>query len=233
VRHSFALAVTSFSLVVLAAPSAQAHIELTSPTPRYDDQKEGPCGRGKTDKRTTNITTFAPGEKITVTWTETVNHPGHYRISFDPDGTSAFVDPKSFTDLNTAPSVLVDGIADTPGKKTYSQEVTLPDVECDNCTLQVVQVMTDKAPYGNGDDLYYQCADLVLTRGATEEDAGSSGSSGADASAPPPSSGSSTSSGCATAAVGRPLAAFGGVSLAGLLGLAALGVAGPRRRRRR
>ncbi|MCA9560948.1 MAG: hypothetical protein KC583_20510, partial [Myxococcales bacterium] len=41
--------------------------------------------------------------------------------------------------------------------------VTLPDVECDNCTLQVIQVMFDKPPQTSpGNDLYYQCADLVL-----------------------------------------------------------------------
>lgn len=42
----------------------------------------------------------------------------------------------------------------------------LPDVECDNCTLQAIQVMYDKPPYVTpGNDLYYQCADLVLRRG--------------------------------------------------------------------
>jgi len=41
-------------------------------------------------------------------------------------------------------------------------------VECDNCTLQIIQVMTEaeKAPYepsaDDADDLYYQCIDLRL-----------------------------------------------------------------------
>jgi len=54
-------------------------------------------------------------------------------------------------------------------KKTYTWQVKLPEVTCDNCTLQVLQVMTDAfpihAPYDpsyTGDDLYYQCIDLVL-----------------------------------------------------------------------
>src|SRR5215831_18337125 len=155
-------------LAALSLPgAAQAHIQLVSPTPRYLDLKLPPCGRGASDARTSNVTTFRPGETITVTWIETIDHPGHYRISFDPDGQSAFVEPRSFTDFNTAPSVLVDNIADRSGSQLmYTQQVTLPNLECSNCTLQLIQVMTDKPPYGNGDDVYHQCADLVLSSGA-------------------------------------------------------------------
>ena len=49
------------------------------------------------------------------------------------------------------------------------EQVTLPDVECERCTLQLIQVMTDKAPYGDGNDLYYQCADLALRADAPAE----------------------------------------------------------------
>jgi hypothetical protein len=51
--------------------------------------------------------------------------------------------------------------------------VTLPDLVCDNCTLQVIQVMYDKPPYTTpGNDIYYQCADLVLRVGGAPPDAG-------------------------------------------------------------
>lgn len=160
--------------ILLLARVANAHIALVSPKARNADQKDGPCGVAG-DKRGTTVTTFKPGETITVEWKETVSHPGHFRISFDADGQDGFADPKGFTDLNAAPTVLVDGIKDKTGTQTYSQEVTLPDVECDKCTLQVIQVMTDKPPYGDGNDIYYQCADLVLSKTvANEEDAGSS-----------------------------------------------------------
>ena len=59
-------------------------------------------------------------------------------------------------------AVLLDGIEDGAPNNLYRVSVTLPEVECDNCTLQVMQVMTDAPPFGGGDDLYYQCADLVL-----------------------------------------------------------------------
>lgn len=147
---------------LLGASEAQAHIAMMSPTPRYSDLKYGPCGRGGAmDVRTNKVTTFKPGETITVTWQETVPHPGHYRIAFDPDG-QRFTDPTSFTDVAPRMYVLKDDIADKTGTQMYTDTVTLPNIECTNCTLQLLQVMTDKAPYGNGDDLYYQCADIVL-----------------------------------------------------------------------
>ena len=33
----------------------------------------------------------------------------------------------------------------------------------DTTVLKLLQMMTDKAPYGDGNDLYYQCIDLVLS----------------------------------------------------------------------
>jgi hypothetical protein len=77
-------------------------------------------------------------------------------------------------DFYNTPNVLMDNLdphkSAMPGKR-YSWDVKLPDVECDNCTLQVLQVMTDPfpihAPYDpspTGDDLYYQCVDLVLKK---------------------------------------------------------------------
>lgn len=163
--------------LVVFASDASAHIALMSPKPRSSELKEGPCGVAG-DKRGTTVTMFKPGETITVQWKETVSHTGHFRISFDEDGQDGFVDPKSFTDLKTAPTVLVDDIKDKSGTQIYTQEVTLPDVECDRCTLQIIQVMTDKPPYGDGDDIYYQCADITLSKGAVaEEDAGSTAAS--------------------------------------------------------
>lgn len=176
----------TLSLALIVLPSvAEAHIALVSPPPRYADLKSGPCGKGTKDARTTKVSTFKPGATINVTWQETIGHPGHFRIAFDPDGTSIFKDPASFTDVSGGPGVLVDNIADKTGTQMYTQQVTLPNVECTNCTLQVIQVMTDKAPYGDGNDLYYQCADIVLAKDALDDagtfpysDAGTSGSSG-------------------------------------------------------
>lgn len=148
--------------LLLSAGTARAHIRLIEPAPRGDAQKDGPCGAGAADARGGVVSTFAPGATITVRWQETVPHPGYFRISFDPDGQDDFVDPPAPGDPNGGAGVLVDAIADKDGTQVYEQQVTLPAEPCDRCTLQLVQVMTDKAPYGDGNDLYYQCADLVL-----------------------------------------------------------------------
>ena len=167
------------SIVLLIAGGAAAHIHVTSPVSRGTQQKYGPCGGGAGDTRGEVVHSFRPGQTITVEWDETVDHPGHYRISFDAEGQDDFVDPASFTDRDGDASILIDGIADRDGG-SYRQEVTLPAIECDRCTLQVVQVMTDKPPYGDGNDLYYQCIDLVLSEDAEAEatTASSDGASG-------------------------------------------------------
>jgi len=162
----------------LLAADAGAHISLTFPAVRDIGLKAGPCGT-LNSVRGSNVTTFKPGEKITVTWTETIDHPGHYRVSFDDDGNDSFVDPKAYDDFYTAPSVLLDNIADKTGSmQMYAQVITLPNKECTNCTLQVLQVMTDKPPFGDGNEFYYQCADIVISAGGAGSSSAASSSSG-------------------------------------------------------
>ncbi len=167
--------------VSTVASSAMAHITLTEPKPRHpaDDLKFGPCGAGENDSRTTDpnlITTYQAGETITVKWKETINHPSHFRISLAPSD-AEFVDPTGFDDTSGGPHVLEDGIADTggPSGTLYEQQVTLPNEPCPTCVLQLIQVMKDKAPFGNGDDIYYQCADLVIEGGAVSPTGGTGG----------------------------------------------------------
>jgi hypothetical protein len=157
----------------LAPSLADAHVQIRAPKQRTQDQKFGPCGvTGGT--RSQNVCAFRPGATITLAWDETVDHPGHFRVSFDDDGVDDFVDPTGYTDFDSAPSVLEDNIGDRDvgaGDRGYSIDVTLPDVECQNCTLQLIQVMTDKPPWGpgGGNDIYYQCADIVLSATAPAE----------------------------------------------------------------
>ena len=168
------------SLIFGATETAEAHVCLVAPTPRTgpdcdrrSPQKVGPCGVNERSEQ--YVTRFRPGEAITVTLNETVNHPSHYRIAFNPNG-DGFVDPLSIDDKNgDHPFVLLDGITDAEEAR-QSVQVTLPDVECDECTLQLIQVMYDKQGNGFGgrdsrdmgpddnDDIYYSCADLVLSR---------------------------------------------------------------------
>jgi hypothetical protein len=131
-------------------------------------QKVGPCG---VEERSANVNVFRPGETITMVFNETVNHPSHYRVSFNPSGDD-FPDPVSVDDIRSGgPYMLLDGIADEEAGRQQVQ-VTFPDIECDDCTLQLIQVMYDKGGNGFGgrtveggnDDMYYSCADIVLRR---------------------------------------------------------------------
>lgn len=185
---------------LLCALPAGAHVRLLSPASRYgDEMKFGPCGR-LGGVRSANVSTFAPGAVITVSFDELIDHPGYYRIAFDPSGDLALApptwDPGSSTWSNPAGvQVLADRIPDAAGGLTRAAlQVTLPDVECDGCTLQLIQVMTDKPPFDGLDDFYFQCADLLLARAP-----------GGPPPAPP--STSTPSGGCGTtgAAGGGPL----------------------------
>jgi len=185
------------TLVALSPVEARAHLGLDSPTSRYgpDVLKTGPCGVAG-GERTGNVTYYEPGETIEVRWEEYIDHPGHYRIAFDDEGDDDFVDPATMMEDYSNHTVLLDLIPDKgAGERNYVETVTLPNLTCDNCTLQVIQVMYDKEPYETpGNDIYYQCADLVLREGAAPPDAGTGADAGTDADAGPGTDGGCSAS---------------------------------------
>ncbi len=143
--------------VWLGGGTASGHIAMLDPAPRTEQQKDGPCGttglpRGET------VAVYAPGDTITLMWDETIDHDSHYRVALDVDGDDDFVAPEGDDDLYNSPTVLVDGIGDEAGGGRYTFDVILPDVECERCVLQLIQVMYDG---GN----YFQCADIAIRRG--------------------------------------------------------------------
>jgi uncharacterized protein (TIGR03382 family) len=188
------------ALLAVPAGYAEAHIHLTKPTPRTDslqgDQKDQHCGVANQQRNPARVSTFKPGDTITVEWMETIQHPGYFRIAFQPAGAVFSIPPATagncgavcpagvtncnfpnqnltgMMDAATGSYILADQIADG----TLSTTVTLPNMECDNCTLQFIQVMTDKCPYtidAASDDIYFNCADITLA--ANAPDAGMTG----------------------------------------------------------
>src|SRR5689334_20533493 len=102
-RSTIAFLVGSAALTLSTA--ASAHVRLVSPQPRHATPgnaassamiKTGPCGCSAQEcpngdvRDPARVTVFEPGETITVQFSETVQHPGFYRISFDDDGQDAF-----------------------------------------------------------------------------------------------------------------------------------------------
>lgn len=237
------------AVLTIAPSSAWAHVRITSPTPRSSDQlKQRHCGA--TGSARANVQTYAPGAPMHLVWDEYVQHPGWFRISFQQNGDTFEIPRKSTgpsskgasnyptenltgkTDQgdgsqNTGSFIIADRILDG----TLSYDFMLPNVTCDNCTLQLIQMMTDKPPYAEdttSDDIYYACVDLVLTANAPAPDAGGTGTgtgtpgpdagiSGSDAGA----SGGGVSGGCSASG-----------SSSGALALVALGLLGRRRYRR-
>lgn len=166
--------------ILLSSQVANAHISLLSPSPRTASQKQGPCGAEGGTRGP--AVTYKPGETITVEWDETVDHVGHYRLAFDMDGDDL---PMPVSPRDDFPSILVDQIPDRSGGGKYSQEITFPNEECDNCTLQLIQIMTVNVPYNS---FYFQCVDIVLAgEPAGDSDAGVGSDPGA-----------ATGSGCST-----------------------------------
>jgi MYXO-CTERM domain-containing protein len=163
------------ALLLAVTSEAHAHLRVESHMSRLtqSDQKVGPCGKANSTWGATKTYSYAPGETIKVEINEYIAHPGWFRISFDKDGDDDFkspksIDPPSFMD-NAA--VLMDNLdmhQSGGGKRSY--DVKLPDVECEKCTLQVIQVMLDKPPYDPQDtgafsnDIYYACIDMQLKR---------------------------------------------------------------------
>jgi hypothetical protein len=144
-------------------------------------------------------------------------------------GDAAARDQCTHSDFYNTPAVLpdMDNLEDhlkIPAGKLYTFQVKLPDVECDNCTLQVIQVMEDPVhgPYnlevsGAGDlgDVYHQCIDLVLKKGASQDsDAGVTDSGAADGGASAGKGGAGASAGkggaSATASAGKSGSASAG-----------------------
>jgi len=207
-------------LIAAGATPAFAHIALTFPQPRTTALKSGPCGDGSSP-RGRNVSTSEPGATITVTWDETVPHEGHYRIAFDDSGQD-FAVPK-IVDTANGRTVLADGIPDPASSQTkFQQVVKLPDIECDNCTLQLIQVMSTAASNWPSSSMYFQCADLVLRRGAGNTQPGGGGGGGDGGTSPNPDEDPSAS---------EP--ATGGCNAGGLPGILVALAAVPAWRRRR
>ena len=154
---------------LLLCGTASAHIELLEPQARYgpDQQKAPPCGHPANPPGEHPPTVLSGGETITVRIDEFIAHPGHFRIAIAPSD-AEFVDPTSYTDFYNADNVLLDDIDNPPGSQVHEIELQVPDVDCDPCVMQVLQIMTENPTFSQA-SLYYQCADIVIEASAAAE----------------------------------------------------------------
>ncbi|MEW5742668.1 MAG: SCE4755 family polysaccharide monooxygenase-like protein [Myxococcota bacterium] len=171
--------------LLLAGTQALAHIKLTSPTSWQvtdslgNPQKVGPCGEAGTASNV--VTTVEAGSQLSVEWTDTIFHPGHYRISIAPD-MNDILTPTPVVMMNDCKSAPIEStpvlptVADgvfphTTGSSgmTRSYSITVPMMSCDDCTLQLMQFMSAHTP----PCFYFQCAKLrIVMPDAGQPDAG-------------------------------------------------------------
>jgi MYXO-CTERM domain-containing protein len=195
------------SCIAAAAP-AYAHFKLDSPPSRSQQdglggpQKSSPCGlsdvtQGSDDSVPTNIVAnLKEGGTVTVSITEMVTHPGHYRVALAQDMASLPPEPtvtpgtgfacgSAPIDANPQLPVLADGLfVHTSSFNGVQQtaQVHLPTgMTCTNCVLQVIEFMGDHGLNNPGGCFYHHCSIVNITADgpdagvATGDDAGTTG----------------------------------------------------------
>ena len=177
------------AVVVAVVPTVtHAHFRLLEPASwivedeRGDPQKGFPCGGSNTDygKPSYIVSQAVGGATLHVKVQETIYHPGHYRVALAVNSPAELpVDPKATTETTdrgprsvsaeiqnpVQMPVLADGLfphsakVDTP----FEADVTLPNISCKRCTLQVIQFMEQHAVNNPGNFTYHHCAALQIT----------------------------------------------------------------------
>ena len=182
------LAVASAVLLIGVPSALHAHFKLVEPASwlieddRGDPQKAGPCGGTNTDygKPSYAVTQAVGGSKLHIKVLETIYHPGHYRVALavnsplelavDPKATTETTDrgPRSVSAEIMNPvqvPILADGLFPHQAKVDgpLETDVTLPNITCKRCTLQIIQFMEQHAVNNPGMYTYHHCAVLQIT----------------------------------------------------------------------
>jgi len=181
-----AVALTFASSVSLFALAASAHTVLVAPPPLTgnDSAKTAPCGctfgSGTIlcpDDYT--VTQLTAGAQVPVTWNETVNHDGEFRLSFSPKA------PEDLTAADMDDAAVQMVVPDNQAGGLVTQMFTVPNTPCDKCTIQVRQFMEGADP-----PYYFTCAAVKIVAG-TSAGAGGGAASGSGGGAAITTSGSS------------------------------------------
>jgi len=186
VRNSFAAA-SALLAGLVGVQVVHAHFTLRAPASwivendKGDPQKLAPCGGTEVNPGmpTGAVTAVRGGQKLEVVVEETVFHPGHYRIALarkrnllpaDPEVTMHDTDrgPRSLSakiETNPQPPLLADGLWAHTEKptKNWETEVTIPNITCDGCQLQVIEFMAEHPGVRQGGFSYHHCAVLDIT----------------------------------------------------------------------
>ena len=155
-----------------------------------DPQKIAPCGGVSANPARGTpanpgvpsgaITNVKGGTNLPLLVQETIYHPGHYRVALaktvaqlppDPVVTTAQTEKgvRSQSAVIQNPPVapvLLDGIFAHTERPTqnFEAEIPIPNINCPNCVLQVIEFMADHPGIGiDGGHSYHHCAILNIT----------------------------------------------------------------------
>lgn len=151
-------------LLCMLYASSLAHVRNVFPQPRSFEsglKEPKPCGGiGAQNFRSV----FVIGSNITVSWQETIYHPGYYNVSLNPkdETVDGFASIGSHVFPHTSP----------PANPTYLYELALPKTDCqvkttynsNRCILQVLMYMSEK------NSNYYSCSDIQLVSKSEYDD---------------------------------------------------------------
>ena len=178
-----------FATIAAALPSVvHAHFRLIEPASwivedqRGDPQKAGPCGGTNADWGTPSyaVAKAVGGSKLHIKVQETVYHPGHYRVALAVNSPMELPpDPKAVTeDSERGPRsvsgeiqtsvrmpILADGLFVHSAKsdEAFETDISLPNISCKRCTLQVIQFMEQHGINNPGMFSYHHCSILEIT----------------------------------------------------------------------
>lgn len=182
-------AILASAAVLLAAP-ASAHFILLAPDAWVevnvigDPQKAAPCGTSEITKGTPTgkVTAMTGGDMLHIKVKETIYHPGYYRVALSVlDRSELPADPVAETretprgpwsvsgkiDPDPKPPVLADGLffhRERMAPDTFWEtDIKLPNINCEKCTVQVLQFMEEHGLNKEGEFSYHHCADLKIT----------------------------------------------------------------------
>ncbi len=191
--RAFAILLAAGLLFALAE-RAVAHFRLIEPASWLvesdlgDPQWSAPCGGTLTDpgKPTGAITKIQGGDKLHIRIREMAFHPGFYRVALAVNSRAELPpDPEAISQPGPdgrqrsisgaihyppSPPVLADGLFMhvAPFDKEQETDVQIPNINCEKCTLQVIEFMGAHGFNKDGGYTYHHCADLQIRANPTK-----------------------------------------------------------------
>jgi hypothetical protein len=155
---------------------ADGHFALIQPPSALATEDGGkgapPCGEGIDSKMVTQV---QGGHPLAIRISEFVFHPGHYRFALSVNSRAELpADPEVVESNGVSVSaaiqnppkipVLADGVFvhTEPPAGDWQTSVVLPNLNCEKCTLQVIEFMAEHGANIGGGFYYHHCADLKI-----------------------------------------------------------------------